>query len=60
MPPSGRLVEAEELVLPTSHVGSYKREGRLQRSSRLVGSNDCGMVVWLMTMKTPESPQVIH
>ena len=57
VPPSGRLVDAEELVLGPG-VHSYRRACRLQRSSRPVGRNDCGMVVGLMTLKTPECPQV--
>ena len=56
MPPSGRLVEAEELVLaPGCH---YREPCRLQPVRRRIGQNDCGMVASVMTLRTPEVPQV--
>ena len=30
---------------------------KLQRIERPAGQNDCGMVAWILTMKTPECPQ---
>ncbi len=59
IPPAGRLVDVEELVLAPGqdHPGGFREHCRLQRTSRPVGHNDCGMVAWLMTLKTPECPQ---
>ena len=72
VPPSGILVEAEELILSPPNAGhtgensaigsattSYRDTGlRLRPISRPKGMNDCGMVAWLMTLRTPECPQV--
>ncbi len=70
-PPSGRLVEAVELVLPPQPapgapggVGpccDFRAPPRLRRAPPgrpAVGANDCGMVVWHLTLHTPECSQV--
>lgn len=57
VPPSARLVDVEELVLAPG-VTDFRQALRLQRTGRPIGSNDCGMVAWLMTLRTPECPQV--
>jgi len=46
IPPA--LLEVEELLL--------SKEGTLSPGSRVVGSNDVGMVGWQTTLKTPEYP----
>ncbi len=61
--PAGRLVEAEELVVadPLSVSGSctaYRGPVRLTRVTRPAGRNECGMVAWVLTLRTPECPQV--
>lgn len=61
-PPAGRLVEVEELVLPSNPDGSvnsnFRNPGKMLRVTRPIGSNTCGMVAWIMHLKTPECPQV--
>lgn len=42
------MFNADELVL---------ENGQLQKSDRLVGLNDIGMIAWHATMKTPEYPE---
>eukprot|EP00200_Dunaliella_tertiolecta_P012627 CAMPEP_0202373002 /NCGR_PEP_ID=MMETSP1127-20130417/4091_1 /ASSEMBLY_ACC=CAM_ASM_000462 /TAXON_ID=3047 /ORGANISM="Dunaliella tertiolecta, Strain CCMP1320" /LENGTH=2753 /DNA_ID=CAMNT_0048969731 /DNA_START=204 /DNA_END=8465 /DNA_ORIENTATION=+ len=58
-PPSGRLCVAEELVLSNATGGqrAYRGPCQLERCSRPGGKNDCGMVVWALTLRTPECPQ---
>ncbi len=56
MPPAGRLVDAAELVLPRE--GCFRQPGRPEVVRRPMGLNDVGMVAWLLTLKTPECPQV--
>lgn len=51
---SGRLVEAQELV--AGAFGNNWLPIRLQRVSRPIGQNNVGVIAWLMTLKTPESP----
>lgn len=46
------LVTADELVL--------NQIGELEKSNRLPGSNDCGMVAWEMIIYTPEYPEGRH
>jgi hypothetical protein len=41
-----------------SCTSSFRTACRLQPTSRPPGCNDCGMVVWLLTLRTPECPQV--
>lgn len=54
-PPSGRLVDASELVLAGSH--DFRSDAlRLERIDRGYGANDVGMVAWQITLKTPECP----
>ncbi len=36
----------------------YRGHVALARTSRPPGRNDCGMVAWVMTLRTPECPQV--
>ncbi|KAG2485379.1 hypothetical protein HYH03_015868 [Edaphochlamys debaryana] len=70
MPPAGRLVETVELVLPPQPApgpggglqpcSDFRSPPRLQPAPPgrpPVGGNDCGMVCWLMTLRTPECPQ---
>ncbi|KAI9178751.1 acetyl-coenzyme-A carboxylase [Blastocladiella emersonii ATCC 22665] len=47
--PAGNLVDAVELVLG--------EDGALRKVTRPIGSNTCGMVAWLVEMKTPECPR---
>ncbi|MEW5311712.1 MAG: hypothetical protein WDW38_003401 [Sanguina aurantia] len=60
-PPAGRLVEVEELVLPSNPDGSvnsnFRSPGKMLRVTRPIGGNTCGMVAWIMHLKTPECPQ---
>ncbi|KAK9790754.1 hypothetical protein WJX73_002279 [Symbiochloris irregularis] len=53
--PSGRLVEAEELVMAPE--GTFMHPAAMTPVTRTIGSNDVGIVAWLLTMKTPECPQ---
>jgi acetyl-CoA carboxylase / biotin carboxylase 1 len=58
LPPSAALVEATELILePSTHSRFQGSNAVLQQVTRSVGSNDVGVVVWLMTLRTPEWPQ---
>ncbi|KAG2445384.1 hypothetical protein HXX76_000006 [Chlamydomonas incerta] len=73
VPPAGRLVEAVELVLPPTPApapaphdapgqpcADFRRPPRLRPAPPgrpAVGANDCGMVTWLLTLRTPECPQ---
>ncbi|KAI9173099.1 acetyl-coenzyme-A carboxylase [Blastocladiella emersonii ATCC 22665] len=47
--PAGNLVDAVELVLG--------KDGALCKVARPIGSNTCGMVAWLVEMRTPECPR---
>ena len=52
---AGRLVEAEELVMAPE--GTFMQPAAMTPVTRTIGSNDVGVVAWLLTMKTPECPQ---
>jgi acetyl-CoA carboxylase/biotin carboxylase 1 len=57
-PPAASLVDATELVLdPSAHGRFQDSNATLLHVTRPVGSNDVGVVVWLMTLRTPEWPQ---
>eukprot|EP00798_Chlamydomonas_sp_ICE-L_P011181 gene11181-18794_t len=62
--PTGAIVDATEMALVKSTVThmdpSTYSSARLEPVYRPIGQNDCGMVVWHMTMKTPECPQGRH
>ncbi|KAI9223672.1 carboxyl transferase domain-containing protein [Blastocladiella britannica] len=47
--PAGALVEAHELVLG--------EDGQVRKVIRPIGNNTCGMVAWVLDMKTPECPK---
>lgn len=52
---AGRLVEAEELTMSSD--GTFDAPGTMFPVTRPIGSNDVGVVAWLLTLKTPECPQ---
>ncbi|GIM14329.1 hypothetical protein Vretimale_17214, partial [Volvox reticuliferus] len=69
-PPSGKLVEAVELVLPSQPApgapggmapcSDFRNPPRLIRAAPerpVMGGNDCGMVAWQLTLHTPECSQ---
>lgn len=60
IPPAGRLVDVDELVpVDAASAADFRGGCRLTRAgNRPVGCNDYGMVAWLMSLKTPECPQV--
>jgi hypothetical protein len=56
VPPAGRLVDTTELLLAPG--ASFRQPGRPLLVQRPMGQNDVGMVAWLLTLRTPECPQV--
>ncbi|GLI66556.1 hypothetical protein VaNZ11_010441, partial [Volvox africanus] len=69
-PPSGKLVEAVELVLPpqpapgtpggVAPCSDFRNPPHLIRAPPgrpTIGGNDCGMVAWQLTLHTPECSQ---
>ena len=48
-------MEVEELVMPKH--GTYAVPAAMVHVDRPAGSNDVGVVAWLLTLKTPECPQ---
>lgn len=48
-------MEVEELVMSAD--GTFAEPGTMTPVVRPIGGNDVGVVVWLLTMKTPECPQ---
>ena len=55
MQSAGPLVESEELVMPPG--STFSQPAGLLTTGREPGQNDVGVVAWLLTLKTPESPQ---
>jgi len=61
-PPGDRLVEAVELVMPADATFSAvaplapRSEAEAGSSESSIGRNDCGMVIWRLTLRTPECP----
>eukprot|EP00967_Tisochrysis_lutea_P033894 scaffold40328_cov19-Tisochrysis_lutea.AAC.1 len=47
-----------ETRVHTKKHGAVRGPCQLERCSRPGGKNDCGMVVWALTLRTPECPQL--
>lgn len=62
IPPAGRLVDAEEYAFspcsssPSAPCSDFRNPPPLERVARPTGTNDCGMVAWVLTLRTPECP----
>lgn len=57
VPPTSRLVEAQELVPAEGSELSYREKTPLVPATRAMGSNSIGVVAWVLTLRTPEYPQ---
>eukprot|EP00892_Ulva_mutabilis_P004884 jgi/Ulvmu1/2768/UM014_0226.1 len=55
-PQTGALVEATELVMQSQDLDHRLPDAPLVPVTRPIGSNDVGVVVWAMTLRTPEWP----
>ncbi|KAL4859471.1 Acetyl-CoA carboxylase 1 [Chlorella vulgaris] len=59
VPPSGKLLEVQELVPPAGAApASFRCPGApLVPCNRAASQNEVGVVAWVMTLRTPECPQ---
>lgn len=55
-PATHRLVEAQEMVVPAEAAAAFASPPPMLPISRPVGANDCGVVAWVLTLRTPECP----
>jgi acetyl-CoA carboxylase/biotin carboxylase 1 len=49
-------VDAVEMVVDPAHAASFTATPPMVPVHRPVGANDCGVVAWVLTLRTPECP----